>query len=583
MILSLRDLNRLIRDPSAFKGEALRVALGSLVFALTFAWPILGHLGQFGAFHDWEFASELQWVPYYTVVHFHQFPLWNPYKCGGMPMFGNPQSRILTPFFLIHLLVGPILGLQLEIILHLAIGWSGGYLLGRSLGLGRLACLVCASVFPASSWFYLHIAEGHAVFLPIMYLPWIAALFCIGVYQKKLVPAAVAGLLIALIFWEGGLYVAIFAMILIASIVPPMMLTRWSFWPLWAGFLVAVFMGGFAAIKLLPAIDVFHMYPRGITGGEGNSWSVIQICLFSRNQDILRSGPGSFGFQEYGAYISIPFIVLGLLGMVYDWRRPLPWIISSLLFLEIARGDVGNHSLWVLMRSAPFFGGMLTAMRLPSRFLGPLVLPVSVLAAFGAELLSNKFRGWGQWFAAALLVAGLLDAFLVGPPNLKLIFRDATRPLTKSYQFRQMRQLGAKLNMTYVAEANMGALECYEYADIKTHAKGYDQPGYQGEQYLVGPGTVQLTRWTPNALNYNVDTPTPTVLIVNQNYERGWHLADGSGEVYSDDGLIGVRLPAGKQRLRLAYLSNSFRLGVLISLLTLAAMVVLIYYERSRG
>ena len=131
-----------------------------MAFALIFAWPILGHLGQFGAFHDWEFNTELHWVPYYTVLHYHQFPLWNPYKCGGIPMFGNPQSRVLTPFFLIHLLVGPVLGLQLEIILHLAMAWSGGYVLARTLGLSSLGCVVAASVFPSNSWFFLHVGEG---------------------------------------------------------------------------------------------------------------------------------------------------------------------------------------------------------------------------------------------------------------------------------------------------------------------------------------------------------------------------------------------------------------------------------------
>ena len=582
MISSVRDLTRSFRNLSAFQRETIWVALGSMAFALTFAWPILGHLGQFSAFHDWEFATELHWVPYYTVVHYHELPLWNPYKCGGMPMLGNPQSRILTPFFLIHLLAGPILGAQLEIILHLALGWSGGYVLGRSIGLGPLACVVCASVFPASSWFYLHIGEGHTVFLAVMYLPWVAALFCLAVDRKKLMPAALAGLLIALTFWEGGLYIAIFAMILIASIALPMMLTRWSLWPLWSGLVAAAFTGGFAAIKLLPAIDVFRMHPRGMTGGEGNPWWVIQICLFSRNQDILRVGPGAFGFQEYGAYISIPFIALAFLGMVYGWRRPLPWVVSALLFLEIARGDVGPDSFWVLMRNAPYFGGMLTAMRLPERFLGAMVLPVSVLAALGAELLSTKLRGWGHWFATALLLVGLIDSWLVGPPNLKLVFRDTTPTLTRSIQFKQMRQLGAKFNMTHVAQANMGALECYEYADTTTNAKGYDESGYQGEEYMVGRGIVQLTRWTPNTLSFNVTALAPSVLVVNQNYEDGWRLSHGTGELYSNDGLIGVRLPAGQQRLTLTYMSNSFRLGVVISLITLAAMLVLLRYEHSR-
>jgi len=67
--------------------------------------------------------------PPLSVAHFHQLPLWNPYECGGTPMIGDPQSRVLTPFFLIHLLFGPVVGIHLEIALHFALLWadiSGG-------------------------------------------------------------------------------------------------------------------------------------------------------------------------------------------------------------------------------------------------------------------------------------------------------------------------------------------------------------------------------------------------------------------------------------------------------------------------
>jgi hypothetical protein len=578
----LSDRVRSIRNLTAIKREAVWVALGSIALALIFCWPILPHLGRFGAFHDWEFTTELHWVPYYTVLRYHQFPLWNPYKCGGMPMFGNPQSRVLTPFFLLHLLVGPVLGLQLEVILHLALAFAGGYVLGRVMGLRPLACVVCASVFPTSSWFFLHIGEGHTVFLPAAYLPWIAALFYIAVNRRKLFPAALCGLLIALVFWEGGLYLAVFASILIACLALPMVLTRFSFWPLWASITAAVFTAGFSAIKLLPTVDVFKMYPRGPMGGESNPWWVLKICLFSHYQNILRNGPGSFGFQEYGAFVSIFFVALAVLGALYGWRRPLPWIIAAVFFLEMARGETGRHSLWVVIRSVPVFSGLVTAMRLPTRILIPFVFTLSALAGLGAELLCAKLGRVGPWFAGAILALGMIDVWIVGPPNLSLIFRDTTPTLTRSMNFRQMRQLGAKFNMTHVAEANMGALECYEYTDIFTNAVGYDQGGYKGEQYLTGPGMVQLTRWTPNALSFDVTVLGPTELIVNQNYEPGWHLAQGIGEVSSDNGLIAIHLPTGRQHLKLVYRSKSFDYGLAIFILTLIALLLLWRFERPR-
>jgi uncharacterized membrane protein YfhO len=121
----------------------------------------------------------------------------------------------------------------------------------------------------------------------------------------------------------------------------------------------------------------------------------------------------------------------------------------------------------------------------------------------------------------------------------------------------------------------MGALECYEYTDITTKAVGYDQPGYRGEQYLTGPGTVAVSRWTPNALTYEVSAPMPTVLTINQNYNEGWRLSAGRGELFANGGLIGVRLPAGRQRLTLSYRSVQFLYGLVVSLLGFAAMLLL--------
>jgi hypothetical protein len=96
------------------RSEAWRVAAASLAFGALFSYPILLRLAQSSEQNDWDFESQLNWAPYYTVAHFHQFPLWNPWKCGGMPMLGNPQSRFYSPFFIFYLIFGPMVGSHLE-------------------------------------------------------------------------------------------------------------------------------------------------------------------------------------------------------------------------------------------------------------------------------------------------------------------------------------------------------------------------------------------------------------------------------------------------------------------------------------
>ena len=50
----------------------------------------------------------------------------NPYLWAGMPMLADAESRVLTLFFLLHVLFGPTVGIHLEIPLHLAIGFLAG-------------------------------------------------------------------------------------------------------------------------------------------------------------------------------------------------------------------------------------------------------------------------------------------------------------------------------------------------------------------------------------------------------------------------------------------------------------------------
>src|SRR5580692_9841843 len=138
--------------------ETLWLIAGSLAFALIFFFPVLYNSHYIGPdFGPWlnrwpdlsnfsappsdadrDLFEQLRWVPYYTLSHFHQMPFWNPYRCGGMAMLGNPESGIVTPFTALYLIFGLMPGMILEIYLHLALAFAGGYVLGRELGLRSL-------------------------------------------------------------------------------------------------------------------------------------------------------------------------------------------------------------------------------------------------------------------------------------------------------------------------------------------------------------------------------------------------------------------------------------------------------------
>lgn len=559
--------------------EALLVACAGIVFGLAFSMPVLVRLSSIGTYQDWDQHSEFHWVSVYTVTHFHQFPFWNPYECGGIPMLANPQSRILTPFFLLSLLSGPWVGLHLEIMLHLAVAWIGGYVLARVQGMRPVAGVVCGSVFAGSSWFPQHIAVGHTPFMSFAYLPWIAASIWLGVARHKLFPAVIAGGLVALTLGEGGVHPIAQAFLLVFSLCLLLSLMRRSFRPIVLFAVFAVFGAGFAAIKLIPTYELLQLYPRPWPDpGPGNSLRMLFEAFFSRDQHNDRQLAGmAWGFWEYGAYIGPVAAVLALVGIAAPARKTTPWLVAGLLFLALAMGNRGPWSPWVLLHKLPIF----SSERAPSRFVIPIALAIGVCAGAGADSIESRFKQRGAIVLYFLIAAMIADFWLVGVPNLAYSLREdhPTAPWAisgrylwrgsagESPRFEQFRN-PAYYSMREMAVADQGSIDCYEYTLIVSPVRGVGQPGYRGEQYLLDTGEVKLMRWTPDKLSYAVDTPTSNTLVVNQNFDTGWRLRDGIGWMVAIDGLLAVAVPPGTQTITLVYRPISFFVGTAITFLT---------------
>ncbi len=571
---------RWVRRPGRWRGvEALAVAIISVVFGATFAYPLLQRLGHPGITLDWDAALHHHWVAVETVTRFHQIPLWNPYACGGTPLLGEPQSRILTPFFLLHLVAGPVKALHLEVFLHLAVGAAGGYVLGRTLGLGRLGATAVALVFPSCSTQFLRLGVGHTNSLPYAYLPWIVACFSFAVERRRLVPGALAGLLLALVVGEGGVYVAPHAGLLLGMLAVAQALAARDVWPLVVLAETGAFGLAFAAPKLLPALEYVQRIPRLIPSNESTSLSVMATALFSRDPAPHLPPLNYWEYHEYGAYLGPAAALLALAGVVLSWRRAWPWTVTVIVFFGLALGDIGPASPWSLLHRLPLFASQ----HVPSRFLVMLVFSVGVLAGLGTDAFARIHWRWARPAVAFLILAGAVDAFLVGPRHLRRTFEWEYAPLPPAPRFKQV-WLGQGRAMYASARANMGALDCFQHAmgSELTFARAANLEGYRGEAYVVGSGKVRGTLWTPNALEFQVALDQPGVLVVNQNFNTLWELVAGHGEVFPSDGLLAVRLPAGAQRLTLRYGGGLLTCGLALATFGGAGLAALWYRERSR-
>lgn len=575
---NISELVEILLERGRFtRTEAIAIAIGSTTFAVVFCYPFVYHLFYAAAPNDWDLITGSQWSAYWTVRQYYQFPFWNAFECGGLPLLGDPQSHFMSPWFVLTMLFGPMVALHIEVVLYSAIAWSGGYVLGRVLGMRRISAICTATAFAGSSWFPLHTSEGHIVLIVIAYLPWVIAAGWAASERGKVIRyGVVCGVFLAMSIFEGNPVVPLYEGLTLVLVLVGRAAVQLNARPLLVLVVAACFAAGFGAAKFAPATLVIASQPRPTDANFVNKVGALTQSLLSRNQDRNRPSTNGFGFWDSGAYVGL-FGLIAVMALVYP-RRAIPWILAGLVLFQLARGASAPNSLFILLHKLPLF----SSTRLPARILIPFTLIVGVLAGIGIDAVCISGSTVALAVSAALIVVGGVDMFLVGTPNLFYFATAGTvRPGPPRTDFAQYRRPDA-LAQTSAIEEHEGVLNCYVYTGWPTNAKAWNEPGYRGEQYLLGPGSVTLTQWTPNRLDYVVDAPRPSVLVINQNYDPSWRVTSGAGETFSQNGLLAVHLPAGKNRIILRYVSLAAICGMLVSILTALAACALWRYEPRR-
>ena len=105
--------------------------------------------------HNFVSADQIQvFIPWtaqaWTQVHHGQLPLWNPYSLLGMPLAFNWQSAPFSVPSLIGYLFPMNLAYSAAIVIRLVIAGTGGYLVGRVMGMTWLGSTLTGTVFELS-------------------------------------------------------------------------------------------------------------------------------------------------------------------------------------------------------------------------------------------------------------------------------------------------------------------------------------------------------------------------------------------------------------------------------------------------
>lgn len=583
-----------------------------IIISLIALYPIFSRFSYWGI-QDWDFDIAQYAIPKATLLEFRQFPLWNPFCSGGIPLLANPQSKFLSPFFLVMLFIDVFKGIKILIFFHLVIGLLGTYWLARYFKLDFFSSLLTSFIYMLNSSYFLVITVGMTTFMYLSYIPWI--FLCLLKSFINLKYAVLSSLFLVLMFFGGGVQLLIITFVFLFIYTALLILFKKERITriLISMGMILFFTFTLGAVKFLPTIEVFLQFPRKVYFRSGYSLESLFYSLFNRDQTLawaygkisshkltFFSGINS-AMDENGIYIGIiPFIIF-LIGFLKSRKKQFLLGLSFLIFVWLSLGTLiplRFLRLWSLLHRLPVIGSM----RVPQRFHFIFMLLLAIICGFGFQAIQKflckiiKNKMFVNFILYGIIIFIFIDLFTVNYAVLQDAFIIPPSTINKNYQFQQIWQyrpldryiLNPKYpnfsNILFVYEpwssiypdflANYGTINARDPISFPEKAIPIASDQYRGEIYLKdNHGYANYASWSPNKLKINLEIEKSDYLVINQNYFPGWRIKNSNKQPIAFNGLLAVKVQPGDKEIELYYLPKSFIYGAVIT--SLSFMLVL--------
>lgn len=545
--------------------------LGSLILALVYSLPLLLHPHDLGV-RDWDLFTTIAGVPVGSISYYGQFPFWNPYMGGGNILFHHPEVLVLSPFFLLYLVFGELVGLKLQVFLCYALGFYGSYKLFGRLGISKVSSFAMAVVYFGSVHFALHFAEGHMPFTHFCFLPWFIYYVHKAIDRKKYLIGAIVSL--ALMILGNGAAIPFLYSMTFSALLFLLLALQYKKISFFLNYIYAT-LGALAlsAVKFLPMV-IYLVQNRW----EGNPEEVIPLSAL---YDIFFGLKHSlfeklflgqiWGWHEYGAYISPLVIVMLLFALLRKFKKHYPYLILLLFFLVLGLGNFGQLSLWSLFSHLPGF----SSARCTGRSFQLVILTAAILGGFGFDLLSEKLKKANRYLKllpTLLLLIVIGTNIVLAYPIINSSARNEVPPIKRHEQFRHVIDSQPQAYRNYLA--NQGSLVS---PWLSAYHPSRALVGPQNEVYpefiKSGEAIVLSKNYTPNKIEYTLEAKTAGSIIISMGYDIGWFERSGT-KLYADQDLIAFDFQPGQKTYILKYRTPYFYFGLVISLITLLFLIV---------
>jgi hypothetical protein len=558
----------------------LRAAILAIALALVAASPMVASypLTQGADGQYWQAFVEAVRV---SVMRHHELPLWNPYECGGAPLWDHPEGFAAAPLLWLGLPLGATRALHFWYAAHSILGFLCMWLFARrGLGLGEAASLFAGACWAFCGFFQQHLSVGHASFVGFFYFP--LALFLWRRAEDDLRSAVVLGGLIAWMMLEGAAeplpHLAVLLGLETSTRLRPRRLAALARAAVVVG-AVAVSVG---AVRFFPVVEQLSRHPRLIDVDRDVLRTATLARLFvARGEDVQIQGQ-AWQRQDYLAYLGPVVLALAGVGLLL-LRRVEAWLVVVLVGAgSLMLGRWHDLSPWGLLQDHvwPF-----RQMRVPVRFVAGVALALVALAALAVDRLADlaRRRLTPQRTAAArlaivgLAAAGVADVVAVAvlrtPPFFAAPPPQAVAVAPRFYYDGP--GLAAPIDQP---RQNRGQLTCWA---LEEWGRGGAHALWSGDRpQAQGPGVEWVER-TPDSFRLIVDADAPATIAINSHFDPGWRTDAGALE--SRGGGLHLRLPAGRHDVHLRYRPRGLVAGALVSVAGLFGSSVLLLRRGTAG
>ncbi len=563
-------------------------ALVSAALALSVAswWEMLAAYPQTQN-GDGQFFYEMIDAMRVSIRDYHELPLWNPFQCGGVPLWDNPQGVSASP--VLWALLAPWLStthaIELWYIVHSAAGFVCMWLFARAeLHASRSAAAVASIAYAFAGVHNQHMTGGHLVWASFLYYP--LGLLLWRRAERDVRYAIATGALVAWTMHEGGTYPLVYlALLLGLETLMRLRPVRRVGAILRASVVVVVVGFGLGAARFVPVVYQLHAHTRQI-GAEHDALSLQTLHDMFLAKDHEREVPGQeYAWTEYGDYLGPTILALAAVGVVLGGRQAL-WMLPLLsIAFALMLGHVGRFAPWSLLKGHvyPF-----KQMRVPSRFDALVTVFIPAYAAIAVDrlrgLVTRFVRRPGprratQALIVAVALGGAFDIVWVGVGFGRQFFTSV--PADARVEVSPRFYYGGPGLAPFLDQPaqHRGRLECWE--EWAFESTGALVQGDVPQARALDPRAVirSVTR-TPNRFVVDLAAPAPTTLLLNSTYAPGWR--SSAGTVQRSDGQLAVAIPSGSGRIVVWYWPEGLTAGFVGSGVTMAGVLGFFVWRRQR-